>query len=69
MGKNKDEDIIKCSTCEKEMHEDDVIHVRGKPYCDNCYKEAEEFIVFEEDYDDNDDDDDDDDDDNDDDDD
>ena len=59
MGKKKDEDYINCTTCQKELHEDDATFVEGKPYCDNHYKEAEEFVVVEENYEDDDDDDDD----------
>ena len=54
-----DEDLVNCATCKKELFEDDAIYVRGKPYCDKCYKEAEEYGVYEEDYDEDDDDDDD----------
>ena len=63
MGKSKDEDYVKCNTCEEEILEDDAIYVRGTPYCEKHYRKAEEYGTYEEDYEEHDDDDDDDDDD------
>ena len=70
MVKYDDEDYVYCENCEKEILQDNAIYVGGKPYCKNCYRDAEEYETIdvyneekEEEDDDNDDDDDDDDDD------
>jgi hypothetical protein len=64
------EDYVICENCEIELLQENAHYVGGRPYCDNCYREAEEYETIasyrdeeeeeEEDEDDEDDDDDDD---------
>ncbi len=35
------EDYVKCHTCKTEILDEDAIYVEGKPYCEDCYQEAE----------------------------
>ena len=59
MGKDNDDDYVSCYTCKEKILEDKAVYVRGEPYCEKCYKEAEEYGTYDEDYDDDDEDDDD----------
>ncbi|TFG29597.1 MAG: hypothetical protein EU532_02840 [Promethearchaeota archaeon] len=38
MGKDK---ILKCMFCGKEIRKKDATYVEGRPYCEDCYTEAE----------------------------
>jgi len=48
MGKYDDEDFVYCDYCEKEIPQDKAIYVRGKPYCNNCYRKADEYGIYDE---------------------
>ena len=52
----KGEEYVKCRMCGVEIDEEDAIYVEGRPYCDNCYTEAEAIYLEEreDDYDDDD---------------
>ena len=61
-----DDDIVYCENCGKEMRKKKAIYVGGRPYCKNCFRDAEEYEIIEDaleddddDYDDDDNDDDD----------
>ncbi len=47
MSNYDDEDYVICNNCEKEILQEDAIYVSGKTYCQNCYRDAEEFEIIE----------------------
>ncbi|MFW9951247.1 MAG: hypothetical protein ACFFKA_14100 [Candidatus Thorarchaeota archaeon] len=67
MGNYDKEDYVYCENCDKEILQDSAIYVGGRPYCKNCYRDAEEYetidVYDDDDHDEEDEDDDDDDDD------
>jgi formylmethanofuran dehydrogenase subunit E len=56
MGKNKN---LKCAFCGKEISKKEATYVEGRPYCDDCYTEAEAMADVDDGWDDEDEDDDD----------
>ncbi len=47
MSKYDAEDYVYCKNCEKEILQDKAIYVGGKPYCKNCYRDAEEYETID----------------------
>jgi hypothetical protein len=52
MGKNKN---LKCAFCGKEISKKEATYVEGRPYCDDCYTEAEAMADVDDGWDDEDD--------------
>jgi hypothetical protein len=44
---NNDEDYVYCKNCEKKIIQEKAVYVAGKPYCKDCYRDAEEFELIE----------------------
>lgn len=44
MNEEEDEEYVNCAYCGDEISEDEAIYVEGRPYCEECYTEAEAFI-------------------------
>jgi hypothetical protein len=47
MSNDDDEDYVYCENCEEEILQEDAIYVGGKPYCKNCYRDAQEVELIE----------------------
>ncbi|MFX0022783.1 MAG: TraR/DksA C4-type zinc finger protein [Candidatus Hermodarchaeota archaeon] len=47
MSNYDDEDYVNCENCEEEILQEKAIYVGGKPYCKDCYRNAEEFELIE----------------------
>ncbi|MFX1390847.1 MAG: hypothetical protein ACFE9Z_12355 [Promethearchaeota archaeon] len=43
MDNYEDEDYVYCENCENEILQEKAHYVGGRPYCDNCYENAEEY--------------------------
>lgn len=46
---------VKCEYCGRELKEDEINYVEGRPYCENCVSEAEIYVDTGDDEDDEDD--------------
>lgn len=47
MGDYDDEDYVYCINCEKEILQEKAIYVGGRPYCTNCYRDAEVYETID----------------------